>query len=176
MPLAWWLILPVTGPLPVLLLGLGVLLWQAVVTPHRGRYFFMMVILTLLALFGHAETGMRAWPVVINLSLAGIFASSLRAGRIPLIERLARRSEPGLPPSGVRYTRRVTLVWCGFFTLNALIALLTALAGSHDVWLGYNGGISYLLTGLLMLGEWCVRRRVRRRHARTSAIAPEVVS
>ncbi|OHV10554.1 hypothetical protein [Kushneria phosphatilytica] len=176
MPMTWWLILPTTGPLPVVLLGLILLIWQAITGSHRWRYLSMATIVTLLVLFGHAETGMRAWPVLINLGLAGLFAASLRPGSMPLIERIARRSEPELPASGVRYTRRVTALWCGFFVFNTLMALMTGLWGSRDIWLQYNGGISYLLTGVLMMGEWCVRRRVRRRHAHQATDTSKVVS
>ena len=76
-------------------------------------------------------------------------------------ERLARLHDPELDAHGVAYTRRVTIVWCGFFILNGGIALATALWASEQTWALYNGFITYALMGLLMGGEWLVRRRVR---------------
>jgi uncharacterized membrane protein len=79
-----------------------------------------------------------------------------------LVERLARLTTPDLPPRGVRYTRRVTQVWCLFFIVNAALTTLTILHGDLALWSLYNGLISYVLIGVLMGGEWLVRRHVMR--------------
>ena len=107
------------------------------------------------------ETSMLLYyPVAVSALLFGLFFSSLRA-RQTLIERLARLNEPDLSPEGVVYTRRVTQVWCVFFVCNGSFALYTCLKGDMDLWALYNGGISYLLIGLLMGIEWIVRKRLR---------------
>ncbi len=103
---------------------------------------------------------LRYYPVLINLAMLGVFASSLIRGP-SLIERLARLSEPDLPASGVIYTRRVTQVWCVFFIGNGSIALWTARYASWENWTLYNGLIAYLLMGGLMAGEWILRRCIR---------------
>jgi uncharacterized membrane protein len=76
---------------------------------------------------------------------------------------LARLQEPDLPESGVLYTRKVTLVWCAFFIMNAATALYTCFE-SIEIWTLYNGLISYLLAGSLFAGEWIVRQFVRKEH------------
>jgi len=101
------------------------------------------------------------YPVAVNLLLFVLFFSSLGA-RQSIVERLARLSEPDLPPAGVSYTRRVTQVWCIFFVFNGSLALYTCLNGDVGLWALYNGGISYLLIGLLMGIEWTVRKRLQR--------------
>jgi uncharacterized membrane protein len=60
-------------------------------------------------------------------------------------------------------------MWCGFFVVNGLIATATALWASAGVWALYNGLLSYVAMGLLMGGEWLVRRRVRGRIAAQAA-------
>jgi len=70
-----------------------------------------------------------------------------------------------LPAGGVAYTRKVTIMWCAFFVANGLAALATALWASNEVWLLYNGLVSYLLMGALFAGEWLVRRRIKARMA-----------
>ncbi|EMP7137464.1 TPA: hypothetical protein SMI41_003533 [Serratia marcescens] len=105
------------------------------------------------------------WPVVVNLVMLFGFGGSLRSD-MPLVERLARLRDPQLPPEGVRYTRRVTQVWCIFFVFNGSMAFLTALHGDMALWTMWNGMIAYLLIGALMAGEWLVRRRVIRRDVR----------
>lgn len=101
-------------------------------------------------------------PVAINLVLLTTFAATLK--RPPsMIERFARLQEPDLPPEGVVYCRKVTVVWCAFFALNGALALFTAVYGNLELWTLYNGLISYGLIGLLFGLEWLVRRRFKRR-------------
>ncbi|WP_254918404.1 hypothetical protein [Cobetia sp. QF-1] len=116
-----------------------------------------------VSVLSEAELGLRAYPVLVNLAMLSVFATSLWHG-MPVIERLARLQEPDLPPAGVRYTRQVTRVWCGFFIFNASIASWTALYADLATWTLYNGLISYALMGLLFSGEWLVRRRLRSSH------------
>ncbi|HDC2546506.1 TPA: hypothetical protein O7139_004298 [Salmonella enterica] len=102
------------------------------------------------------------YPVVVNAVMLSVFGGSLWSA-MPLVERLARLRTPDLPPQGVRYTRRVTQIWCLFFIFNGTIALFTALHGDMRMWTTWNGMLSYLLMGALMAGEWLIRRQVMKR-------------
>ncbi len=62
------------------------------------------------------------------------------------------RAKPA--PEGVRYTRKVTLVWCGFFIGNGAMALFTVLHGDMHLWTLWNGMVAYILMGTLMATEW----------------------
>ncbi|GGX86772.1 hypothetical protein GCM10007160_12650 [Litchfieldella qijiaojingensis] len=147
------------GSWPLLLIGAALLAWRI----PQARYLTIVVAALLLALggLGHAELGMRAYPVAVSAIMLVIFISSLWQG-MPIVERLARLREPDLPPAGVRYTRRVTWAWCGFFVLNGAIASWTALYADLATWSLYNGVISYLLIALMFAGEWLLRHRLRR--------------
>jgi uncharacterized membrane protein len=119
-------------------------------------------VLAALGFAGNSLLPLKLYPLLVNGVFLAVFAISL--ARPPsAIERIARLTEPDMPPEGVAYTRRVTQVWCGFFVVNGLISLATALWASNAVWALYNGLISYGLMGLLFAGEWLVRRRVRAR-------------
>eukprot|EP00906_Rhabdomonas_costata_P019811 RCo028830 len=102
------------------------------------------------------------YPVVINALLFTLFYSSL-SEPVSLVERLARLQEPELSAAGVKYTRRVTQVWCVFFIVNGAIAFLTCIYGDMTIWAAYNGMISYVLMGTLMGTEWLVRQRIKKR-------------
>lgn len=102
------------------------------------------------------------YPVVVNTVMLAVFGGSLWSA-MPIVERIARLREPQLSPTGIRYTRRVTQVWCLFFIINGGIALLTALYGDISLWTAWNGMIAYLLMGSLMAVEWLVRQRVKKR-------------
>jgi uncharacterized membrane protein len=107
---------------------------------------------------------LKVYPVVVNGSLLALFGATL--WRPPsMIERLARLTTPNLPAHAVAYTRKVTMVWCGFFVVNGAIAAATVVWGSDASWALYNGGIAYGAMGALFGGELLVRQLVKRRHA-----------
>ena len=118
---------------------------------------------TLATLFNEALP-LKLYPALVNAVLLAVFATSL-AFPPSAVERIARMTEPDLPPEGVAYTRRVTQVWCVFFVFNGALALVTALWMSDRAWALYNGLIAYVLIGVLFSAEWLVRRRVRARHS-----------
>ena len=91
--------------------------------------------------------------------MLALFGGSLFAKQ-SLIERLARLQTPDLPPEGVRYTRRVTQIWCVFFVLNGSMAAALVLMRQYDWWALYTGIVSYVLMGLLLGGEWVYRKIV----------------
>ncbi|HCR96925.1 MAG TPA: hypothetical protein DIW40_05275 [Halomonas sp.] len=148
------------GSWPLLIIGAALLAWRM----PQARYLAAAAAVLLVALggLGHAELGMRAYPVAVNAVMLAIFLSSLWRG-MPVIERLARLREPELPAAGVRYTRNVTWAWCGFFILNGAIASWTALYASLATWTLYNGAISYGLIAVMFTGEWLVRHQLRSR-------------
>ena len=120
--------------LRVPLVILAVLL-LAVLT-DQGRYFLLV-------------------PVLINVALLATFAASLRS--VSLVERFARMQEPDLSEAKRRHCRQVTVAWCVFFALNAVIAAL--LTGAPlSWWAAYNGGIAYALMGLMFVGEFVLRK------------------
>jgi uncharacterized membrane protein len=103
----------------------------------------------------------RTYPVAISLALAAVFTISLHFPPT-IVERIARLSEPDLPPAGIAYTRRVTQVWVAFLLINAVISLWTAVYGSLAQWTLWNGLLSYIAMGCLFAIEFLIRRMVRR--------------
>jgi len=117
------------------------------------------VLLTALAFGFNDVLPLKLYPVMVNGLLLVVFAASLWFPPT-VVERIARCHHPALPPEAVKYTRRVTQVWCLFFVGNGLIALWTAIWQSARAWFWYNGVIAYLLIGTLFAGEWLIRRRM----------------
>lgn len=161
-PLAVWLGIGRVQPgwLALLLLALSTV--RAITARDRFWWFAAAgaLALALATTLGDQWLPLKLYPVLVNAVLLVMFALSLRYPP-SAIERLARLHEPDLPPSGVRYTRHVTEVWCGFFVVNGGIALCTALYASEAIWALYNGLIAYLLMGALFGGEFLLRRRIR---------------
>ncbi|NSX04377.1 hypothetical protein [Cupriavidus gilardii] len=140
----------------------GVALMRAGTLRGKPAWIAMVAAALLLAVavFLSGETlPLKLYPALVNGVMLAVFGWSLLHPPT-VVERIARLREPDLPPSGVAYTRRVTIAWCLFFVFNGVLALATAWWASDAVWALYNGGIAYLLIGLMFAGEWLLRRRV----------------
>ena len=101
----------------------------------------------------------RILPVLVLGWLAFFFGRTLRAGQVPLIERIARVSEPELPQPLLRYTRWLTAIWAAYFVLAALLTVTTgsaSLGAGAWVWAG---------TAVLFVGEHWLRPRLFPGHA-----------
>ncbi|WP_088332653.1 hypothetical protein [Lacimicrobium sp. SS2-24] len=125
----------------------------------KGATFAGLAI-ALYAALSDSPQGLALYPVAINIAMLWVFACSLVRGP-SVIESLARLRQRNLSQAGIHYTRRVTQIWCGFFVINGSIAAWTALIGTREQWLWYNGLIAYLLMGALFSIEWLVRRRLQ---------------
>jgi uncharacterized membrane protein len=123
----------------------------------------LRIALTPLIVWGlyviRANVWFRLYPaIVVSLALT-VFALSLF--RTPIVEVFARRMGESLDARGVRYCRRVTVVWTAFLAAHLAVTIATVFA-SHEVWALYNGLIAYVLMGALFAGEWLCRRRLKR--------------
>lgn len=132
------------------------MLWQGLAQPQKWM-LGLLVITSLGVSVLNSEPLLRLLPALISLSMLFLFGFTLRYPP-SMIERFARLITPDLPAGGVIYTRRVTMIWCVFFVLNASIALWTAWYVSRETWLFYNGFLSYVFMGILFAGEWLYRR------------------
>jgi uncharacterized membrane protein len=147
-----------------LLLTRLLLLQRQMTDAGRALYpaLLLGVVCALVSAILNHSGALRLIPVLINISCLIAFALTLRQPP-SMIERFARLQEPFLSPDAIAYTRKVTIVWCGFFVLNGSVALYTALYASMETWTLYNGLLSYIFMGILFAVEYLVRLRVKAR-------------
>ncbi len=97
------------------LFGLRYLVTVKTATTNVALALFVVVtIFAGWAFVSNSEPLLLFYPVIVNVVLLAAFAWSL-AFPPSVIERLARITDPNLPPGAVAYTRRVTVAWCFFF-------------------------------------------------------------
>ncbi|MDO5685881.1 MAG: hypothetical protein Q4G42_00550 [Neisseria sp.] len=129
-------------------------------TEKRQKIVSLAVSIFFVAIIvANRPQAMYWYPVWVSVLLLVVFAGSLFT-RQSIIERLARLQQPDLPPQGVRYTRRVTQIWCAFFIINGSIITALILTENHAAWTWYTGIVSYVLMGILFAGEYAYRRWV----------------
>jgi len=153
---------------PILLILLALRWATGSALGERKIVVATLIGLIVIVLAAGYQLGLKFYPVLINAGFLALFASSLFSPPT-IVERLARLKEPDLPDSAISYTRKVTWLWSGFFLVNGSIAAVTALWGSDEVWMVYNGMIAYMLIATLTAGEWLVRQRVRARNEKTES-------
>lgn len=113
---------------------------------------------------------LKLYSVVISVVLLSVFGSTLffEPNICFRFAVMADKSIAGssYEPQVCAYCRKVTVVWCCFFMINGSIAAYTALHDfgsevlNNKIWSVYNGGISYVLMGLLFSVELLVRKMV----------------
>ena len=107
---------------------------------------------------------LKLYPVAVSCTMLAVFAQSLffPPNIIFRFACLADKSIKGSPAEKLveRYCRKVCAVWCAFFVCNGGVAAYTAFFCGDRVWSVYNGGISYLLMGMLFAIEYIIRKQV----------------
>lgn len=103
-------------------------------------------------------------PSLTQLGFAWVFLSTLRVGRMPLIERFARMQKPELDPLECAHCRFFTGVWGLGMVLSAAVGVVLAVQAPMWVWAAFAGIGSYAFVAVLFAVEYLVRAVRFRRH------------
>lgn len=127
----------------------------------------LFLALGLACFFSNRLLFLKLYPLAVSAAMLAVFGASLLFPPT-VIFRFACLADRSLPEAPWRaqvegYCRRVCIVWCLFFIANGSAAAYTAFCCSERVWSVYNGGISYLLMGLLFTIEYIIRKIVDRK-------------
>lgn len=137
----------------------------------------LFLIAGILCFITQQSIFLRLYSVVISITMLFLFGSTLIYPP-NMIFRFATLSDKTIKGSKFeekvnQYCKKVTIVWCCFFSLNGTISFLTAFSNkifpninedlANTIWSVYNGGISYILMGLLFIIEYCIRKKVDKR-------------
>lgn len=147
-----WLALVVMCAIP---LYPGLRAWRA------ERWLALLALAGALHWLTRVGGGMYALfvpPVVTPAAVLAVFAGSLRAGRVPLVTRMARAGHAPLEAPVLAYTRRVTVLWVAVLAAiavgNAALAVFAPLA----VWSLFSNFINYILVALVFVLEYVYRQ------------------
>ena len=73
--------------------------------------------------------------------------------------------EPDITDVTLKYTRNLTYIWAIFTFLNFLVSIYTVFL-LKEIWILYNGFISYFLIGLIFIIEYIVRINFKRKYGK----------
>ena len=119
-------------------------------------FFCVLLFSAGLVIFNDAIF-LKLYPVLMNISVCLMFALSMRD--VPLIEKFAKKMGYNLDKNQKEYTKKATCVWAIFMFLLSVISLITVFL-SNEIWVMFNGLISYILIAIMMGAEFLVRKRL----------------
>ena len=163
-----WNVVGVLSPMLVLVAAGA---WRS-----RQRWLALGAAAVLLGLCAQALLGVRvsapalyvAQHVGINLFLAVLFGSTLRAGHKPFITTLAERVHRVFTPDMAAYTRNATLAWTLYFIGMAALSLALYALAPFDAWALFANLLTPLAVALMFVGEYLLRYRLHPEFERTS--------
>ena len=155
-----WAVAALLGPL--LLAGLG---WALRQRDRRLLASLACAVALLAALVARGGVGdvNRLYLLQhagIHFALFASFAATLRPGRLSLIGVLAQRVHGHLTPAMAGYTRRVTLLWSGYFLAMTLASVIVYFACAWSTWSLLANLLTPLLIAALFVGEYLLRYRL----------------
>lgn len=154
------------GAAGVLIAVQAVLVTWIALSPIAGRVVragacgvVVVCVVLLSRLTGGGPVVAAAVPhAMAYVALLTLFATSLQPGREAVITILARRSRGRLSAEVVRYTRRVTWAWCGFFVAQLLGSLMLLLFAPLYVWSLFINLCNLPLIGVMICAEYVYRQ------------------
>jgi len=150
----------VVGVLMPMLAAVAIGAWRA-----GQRWLCAGTALVIAALCGQALLGVHvsmqllylAQHAGINLFLAIVFGSTLRAGHTSLITTMASRVHGQLTPEMAVYTRKVTRAWALYFVAIVAVSLALYAFASFDTWALFANLLSPLTVGVMFGAEHLLR-------------------
>ena len=159
----------VLGIILIVLLGFRL---NAVTDLLPGRAYFLAIAIALagaLTVLGDATLALKSYPTMINLMLLAVFGYTLFEPP-SMVERIAKLAGSEFSDRTAPYTRKVTIVWCVFFAINAFVSAWISVAGSMEAWAFYNGLFAYVIMSALFATELVVRYFYKRHHRISSGV------
>lgn len=105
---------------------------------------------------------LQFYPTCVNLGLLSAFGATLIYPPT-MVQRFAMSAGMVVNRRSIAYTRAVTVLWCVFFALNAVVSGIITIEGSMRTWTIYNGFLSYLIVGIIFSAEYLFRQFYMRR-------------
>lgn len=126
-------------------------------TKNKNKVIFALgVVLCSLVIFLNQPWFLKLYPVLMNSTICAIFALSLNKTPIITKQAMLAHKQP-LDNKTKTYTKHATLAWAIFMACNTIVSFITVFL--PDVyWVWYNGFISYILIGTMMLCEFFIRK------------------
>jgi uncharacterized membrane protein len=127
----------------------------------------ILIIIGFVCFFSKTPLVLKMYPALADVTYIVIFVTSLY---IPpplvcyFIEIFDKSIKGKIEPKIFdEYCRMATIVWIIFFVFDGIISVLTVFFVSDLIWGIYNGGITYVIMGLIFVGEFVAVKLIAKR-------------
>ena len=146
-------------PLPAMLAlcVVPVLLHLAIVATSRVRPGWPAEFGSVFRLGFVTVAAAGQWGIYGSLLLT--FGLTLRPGHEPLITAMARKLHGPIAEELARYTRHVTIAWCGFFATQLTLSVLLFCFAPMVVWSFFVNILDIPLVAVMFAAEYAIRLR-----------------
>lgn len=137
------------------------------IKPLLSSGFFLLI--GIICFVTNNSLFLKFYPVVVTISMFMVFALSI-FNKPNIIFRFASLQDKTIKDSVnkkriEKYCLKVTFVWCGFFIINSIVSVCSAIFFDEKIWTLYNCCISYVIMGLIFAVEFIVRSFVNKKMA-----------
>ena len=155
-----------SGPLHLVMMGLPLALFAGwVVARSTNKLVWLTALLAIgfiVYLLEHQERlGLAATSGISHsaayLFMLWYFGRTLARGRVPAITQFARRVHGALPPAMERFTRRLTIAWCIFFTAQLIASALLLAFAPLGAWSLFINVLNLPLLVVMFVGQMVYR-------------------
>ena len=122
--------------------------------------YALLAALGALNIVTHSVYALFLPPVLVNLGLMLFFITTLRASRIPIIERLMRLGTRNALGAELRaYARRLTWIWAAYFLAVAALSLLLAWRASLETWSLFTNVVNFIVMAVMFAAQYLYQRQ-----------------
>jgi uncharacterized membrane protein len=131
---------------------------------------FILCVIGIICLVTESRIILKIYPALADLAYLSILTTSLLMPPSIVyyfIDLFDKSIHDKLPKDRfIRYCRNATILWCVFFLIDGIISTTLNLRASDTAWGIYSGGITYMLMGLIFIGEFVVLRIIIKKESR----------
>jgi uncharacterized membrane protein len=150
---------------------------------HKAVVLISPVILCcigIICLITKSSLTLKIYPALADMVYLVIMGTSILIPPpvvVYFINMFDKKIKDNLPAAFFdQYCRKAAIIWCVFFVFDGVMAAVTVFwnPGFWDpdlVWGIYNGGITYVLMGLIFTGEYFILKMTEKKYLASKANA-----
>lgn len=124
---------------------------------NKNRWVFGGILLLCMGMIiFNQNIFLKLYPVLMNFGMCVMFALSVH--KTPLITKFALGMGYELNSEQKKHTLKATYAWAIFMGILTILSLVTVFL-SNEVWVIFNGLISYILIGIMIVIEFLIHKR-----------------
>jgi uncharacterized membrane protein len=173
--------------LPIRYLSIGIIIFAIIYSIINGRHFkgkhtaalfispLILCVIGAISLFMDDALIIKLYPALADLAYLTIMITSFffpPPFAYYFIDIFDKSMKTKISKEKFdTYCFRASIVWCIYFVVDGIISVITTYyttyynPGDWRIWGIYNGGITYVIMGLIFTGEFIILKMKKKKHS-----------